>query len=426
MRKINLLPADTYIVVNKTILTDNDRKLLINLYEPIIGSSATSLYLTLWCDLDKLELMSKDFNHHHLMTILKLSLNDIIEAKVALEAVGLIKSYYKKGENVNSYIYELYSPLSAHEFFHHPILNVVLYNNIGVNEYEILTNRYKKPSFDLKDYEEITQKMNQTFKSTTLESFGNEDIQKREANKTNIESLIDFDLLIGSIPNKILNEKALNNKTKELINSLAFIYNIDTLKMSELLRLTIDASGMINKSELTSQTRKFYEYNNNGNLPTLIYRTQPDHLRSPEGDLSNRGKMLYIFENTTPYDFLRSKYKGHNPTARDLKLLEYLALELSFSPAVINVLIDYVLRINDNKLTRAFIETIAGQWTRLGIKTADEAMKLAGKEHKKTHKKVASKKTVPDLPSWFNGENTTSQMSEEEIQEIEGLLSEFK
>ena len=81
MGKVNLLPADIYIVINKTILTEHDKKTLINLYEPIVGSTAISLYLTLWSDLDKRELISKDYNHHHLMTISKNSLNEIKEAR---------------------------------------------------------------------------------------------------------------------------------------------------------------------------------------------------------------------------------------------------------------------------------------------------------------------------------------------------------
>ena len=71
MKEKNLLPADTYIVINKTILTEVDKKNLINLYEPILGPLPISLYLTLWSDLDKNEIMSKDYTHHHLMTFLK-------------------------------------------------------------------------------------------------------------------------------------------------------------------------------------------------------------------------------------------------------------------------------------------------------------------------------------------------------------------
>jgi replication initiation and membrane attachment protein len=194
--------------------------------------------------------------------------------------------------------------------------------------------------------------------------------------------------------------------------------------MSEIIRLTLDENGMINRDLLQKEVRKNYEYNNGGSLPTLIYRTQPDYLKAPEGDTSNKGKMIYIFENTTPYDFLKSKYKNVNPTPRDLKLLEYLAVDLNMTPAVINVLIDYVLRINNNKLTRAFIETIAGQWTRLDIKTAVSAMKEAEKEYKKRSKKEISKDVK--LPVWFNNENDKASVSEDEEKEMENLLNKYR
>ena len=140
MQKISLLPADAYVVVNKTILTEIDKKNLINLYEPVIGPLPISLYLTLWSDLDRSETMSKDYTHHHLMTFLKTRLDQIKEAREALEAVGLLKTYFKKEHDINHYIYELFSPLDAYEFFNHPILNVVLYNNIGEHEYRFIKN----------------------------------------------------------------------------------------------------------------------------------------------------------------------------------------------------------------------------------------------------------------------------------------------
>ena len=424
MNEITLLPADNYVVVNKTILTDNDKVNLINLYEPIIGPLAISLYLTLWSDLDRTLTFSDSYNHHHLMTFLKSNLNDIKEARSALEALGLIKTYYKEGDNINYYIYELYSPISAYEFFNHPILNIVLYNNLGVNEYNNLIKSYKKVNFKYDDYKDISSTLNDTCKSSAYNNFNNENIKNKNSNKPKLDNLIDFDVLKESIPNKVLGNNAFNKKTKELINNLAFIYNLDTLKVSEILRLTIDENGLINKDLFIKEVRKYYEYNNGGSLPTIIYRTQPEHLKSPEGDLSSAGKMVYIFENTTPYDFLKSKYKNNNPTPRDLKLLEYLALELNMPPAVINVLIDYVLRISDNKLNKAYVETIAGQWTRLGIKTAREAMNQAKKEYKKKPKKEINKSVK--LPTWFDNEQKDINVSEEEKKEIEALLKEFK
>lgn len=55
MKYISLLPADLYTVINKTLLTEYDKKNLISLYEPIIGALPVSLYLSLWSDLDKSE-----------------------------------------------------------------------------------------------------------------------------------------------------------------------------------------------------------------------------------------------------------------------------------------------------------------------------------------------------------------------------------
>ena len=421
MKLVTLLPADQYVVVNKTILTEIDKKNLIYLYEPIIGFGAVSLYLTLWSDLDRLEIMSKDFTHHHLMSILKCSLEMIKQAREALEAVGLMKTYYKEGD-INSYVYELYSPLSASEFFNNPILNIVLYNNVGEAEYHSLKKMYRKVNVDLKDYQDITKPMNETFESTNMPIV---EVRSRETLPLNIESEIDFDFIISSIPKGILNEKAINKKMKELIINLAFIYDLDTLKIVELIRTSLNEKGMIERDTLRKNARKYYQFKS-GALPTLVYRTQPEYLKTPVGDTSRKGRIIGVFENTSPYDFLKSKYHGANPTSRDLKLLEMLMIDLELNPAVVNVLIDYVLKKNNNKLNGNYVETVAGQWKRAGVKTAREAMDLAEKEHKKmrksTDKKSSKAMREAPVPIWFDKQIEKSEISEEEAKELEELL----
>jgi len=424
MKVRTLLPADQYIVVNKTILTEIDKKNLINLYEPIIGANAVSLYLTLWSDLDKLEIMSIDYNHHHLMTILKSDLNTIKLSREALEATGLLKTYFKSGE-INNYVYELYSPLSASEFFNHPIFNVVLYNNIGKMEYEMLKKQYGKINVDLKEYEDITKRIDETFEA--VNSGYSVDARERTVMSISTINQVDFDLIIETLPRHLLNDRTFNKKNKELINNLAFIYDLDTLKVIEILRMVLNENGYLNKELLRKTARKYYQFNNGG-LPTLLYRSQPEYLKSPVGDNTKRGKIIGVFENTTPYDFLKSKYKGSNPTSRDLKLLESLLIDLELKPAVVNVLVDYVLRKNDNKLTTSFVETIAGQWKRAGIETARDAMELAEKEHKKYNKQLKNKPTVKknDEPIWFNQNIEKETISDEEKEELAELLKEFR
>ena len=419
-----LLPADRYLVVNKTILTEYDKKILIALYEPILGAMPISLYLTLWHDLDETELFSRNQTHHHLMSILKCDLKTIKKARESLEALGLLKTYVKQG-SVNEYIYEVFSPLLPNEFFNHPILNIVLYNNIGVQEYDRLKTFYQKVKLDTKDYVEITKKLDDVYVSSDLAMF--EDAIERTNSKISVSDRIDFDLLISSIPKGLVNERAFSKKTKELINLLSFIYNIDTLKMVEIIRTVINEYGMIDKKNLRIAARKYYQFKNNA-LPTLVYRSQPEYLKSPEGDMSMRGKIIAMFENTSPYDFLKSKNKGVNPTSKDLRLLESLLIDMELPPAVVNVLIDYVLRKNNNKLTNAYVETIAAQWKREDLKTAKEAMEFAEKEHKKMSgkKSQVKTKTVSKEPVWFNKNIEKTEISEDEAEELENLLKEFK
>ena len=234
---ISILPADMYIVVNKTVLQENDSKILTMLYQPIIGIGAVNLYLTLCLDLDKNEFMSEENSHHHLMTNMRMRLSDIVIAREKLEAIGLIKSYFKEGEDVNTYIYEIFSPLSAHEIFSHPILNIVLYNNVGKKEYERIVENYKIPRISLKDYEDITLSFNEVFTSVSSNSFiTNEDLTMKNKNKLSFSNFFDMDLLILGIDENLKNEKVFNEEVKSLILNLSFIYKLDVTTMQILMK----------------------------------------------------------------------------------------------------------------------------------------------------------------------------------------------
>ena len=433
MKNRTILPADTYIVINKTVLNDSDKKLISMLYQPIIGYTAVSLYFTLLDDLDKLEVMSGDLTHHHLMATMQLRLEDIVIAREKLEACGLLKTYYKTG-NVNQYVYLIYSPMSAHEFLTHPILNVVLFNNLGKKEYERIVNYYKIPRINLKDYEDITSSFDEVFTSVRGNSFEvNQDITKRDTNNILLNKGIDFNLLISSIPSSMVHEKCFSKETREFINALSFTYQLDTLAMQGLVRDALNEKGMIDKTLLRKSCREYYQFEHNGDLPTLIYNKQPDYLKKPAGDHSKWAKMVYAFENLTPYQFLKAKYKGAEPTDRDKRLIENLLVDQKLNPGVVNVLIAYVLKINHEQLKKSYVEAIAGQWKRLNIETVEDAMKIAEKEHKKVKKafeknttsKKSSTKKEASLPAWFDKELENEKTTEEEVAELNKILEEL-
>ncbi len=421
-----LLPADSYIVVNKTIITEIDKKILIDLYQPIIGNKSISLYFTLLNDLEKNSIMTDLLTHHHLQTVMQISLEEVVSAREKLEAVGLLKTYLKH-DSINNYIYMLYSPLPAQEFLNHPILNVVLYNNIGKKEYEKILNTYKIPRINTKDYEDITASFEDVFASVAGSSFyKNDDIISKENGTLNIKTSIDFELLEAGLKN-IINERSLTKELKTLINNLSIIYNLDVLTLQNLIVTCVKENGSIDKDELRKKAKNYYKFENSSNLPTLIYRKQPEYLKTPLGDLSGKAEMIYIFENTTPYNFIKSKYNGGKVIDRDLNLIESLLIDLKLSPGVVNVLLDYTLKVNNQKINKNYVETIASNWKRLGIETVPQAMQACIKEYKKSKKNDNQKeKQQKDIiPEWFNNPKDKKEISEEKAKELQDILSRY-
>ena len=430
MKEINILPADTFIVVNRTILSENDRKIISMLYQPIIGSIATSLYYTLWADLDKAEILSSEYTHHHLMSSLRIKMEHIVIARKKLEAVGLVKTHVKKSD-VNSFVYELFSPISASEFFNHPILNIVLYNNIGKKEYENLLKYFKVPRINLSSYEDITSSFDSVFDSApgTVYDNLNEDLRVNKTGDIKIDKTFDFDLLISSVPSGVITNKTFSKEVKELINNLSFVYNLDEMEMKSSILSSIKENGLIDKVALRKNVKNYYKFSNENKLPKLVYKSQPEYLKSPVGSESKRAKMIYVFENTSPYNFLRGRSNGAKPSSRDLSLLETLLSDFKLNPGVVNVLIDYVLKINNKKLTRGFLEAIASQWKRLNIETVEEAMKAAEKEYKKMKKLNEMPKGQSmgkeNLPEWFDQNINKEKISVEDEKSLKDMLREF-
>lgn len=418
MLKKIVLPADTYIVVNKTILNDQDRKLLSMLYQPIIGSVATNLYFSLWSNLDRNEIISTEYTHHYLMANMQLNLDEIIEARERLEGIGLLKVFFQEG-NINRYIYELYSPVSSYEFFNNPILNTAFYSNVGKEEYDKTVAYFEIPRLNTKDYEEITCSFHEIFSSCALTPIENKNnIKKLNRLGLNFVPKIDLNNILSTIPEEMLNIKGITRETREFLYKISYIYDLDDEEFSSIIRNSLNERHLIDKKLVRDNCRKYYSFENSGKLPSLVFRNQPEYLRKPVGDISKRAKIIYNFETLAPYDFLTYKNNNVKPSKLDLSILEMLLIDYNLNPGVVNVLIDYVLKINNNKLVKNFIEVIAAQWKRSKIETVEEAMKIAEKEYKSKKKIISStpknKKILEETPEWFNKNIEANEVSEEE------------
>lgn len=422
----NVLPADTFVIVNKTVLQD-ERRILVSLYEPLIGALAINLYNTLWTYLDHLEIISTEYTHNTLLNSMMITINEMLDARRKLEAIGLLKTYVKKGD-VNNFVYELYSPISAKEFINNPILNTALYNALGPSEYERRVEFFKVPNINLKNYEDITVRFSDifTWSSSSLRTIDIYNLKSKTTRPLEIISKIDINTILSLIPNEILNHRSITKDMRNYLMKISFIYDYDNECMIELIRNSITDKHTIDKKLLRENANKYYQFENMGKLPSLVYKTQPEYLRSSSETVSKRTKLINLFETTSPYDFINSKYKTGTPSNSDLNIIAYLLLDLDLKPGVVNVLIDYVLKINSNKLNKSFVDTIAAQWKKSNIETVEDAMNIAETEYKKRNEKLSTikKNVVKEVvkPSWFNQEIEETIATEDEIKLLEEML----
>ncbi|RSL34307.1 hypothetical protein D7Z54_07070 [Salibacterium salarium] len=152
--------------------------------------------------------------------------------------------------------------------------------------------------------------------------------------------------------------------------------------------------------------------------------------------------MVLFYEKTSPLSFLESVSDGAKAPQTDVKLVESLLFDYQLQPGVVNVLVDYAMRLNNMKLVKNFVQTIAGQWSRKKIYTVEDAMELAKREYQEKKKRAqqeSSRSTSSNnknrstrpyvrkdkLPKWLENDNNQEKTAESK-QEEETKLNEEK
>ena len=104
-----------------------------------------------------------------------------------------------------------------------------------------------------------------------------------------------------------------------------------------------------------------------------------------------------------PVRFLQQKQHGIEVTNSDKRLIEVLMKEYKLQPDVVNVLLEYVLEKTNQRLTKSYVEKVAGMWIRLQIDTHEKALQLI--EDEKNKQQSVSVKKIIELPDWFHQSN---------------------
>jgi replication initiation and membrane attachment protein len=363
-----------------------------------------------------------------------MKLNDIYLERKKLEGIGLLKTYKKENEQYRLFIYELQPPLKPETFFEDDVLNIYLYSRLGKQKFLEVRNKFIKPAATHSDFEVVTASFNDAFESVhqselmtkrhseideTLKIKDDEQFVQRESASDLVfySSSFDFDLLLQDLKAFILPKELITDEIKACIIRLAFVYSIDPLEMSSILQQAYMNEGELTPNFIRKAVQDWYKFEYPKDLPALSERTQPlpNQMMRDKEPKTPQEKVVKHFETVSPRQLLEGYSDGSKPAAADLKLVESIMLDQKLNPGVTNVLIDYVLKTNDMKLIKSYVEKIASHWKRKNITTVVQAMALAKSEHQKyqewTTNKAKSQSAkgsprknprVDKLPEWMD------------------------
>lgn len=407
---------NNYVVKSASMLSGYDRKILTLLYQPLCGSGALSLYLTLWCKYES-NVTDKILNHKTLFNIMDCNVDEFESCRNKLEGLGLIKTFVKE-EEMPLYCYELYSPLGPKEFFKHELLGTLLKQKLDEEDYNELKSMFVINKDKNNGYFDVSHNFNEVYNidmndtnslKTIIED--NDEIAQRKNGKIGANFSLEIFLMVLK-ENKI-RKSLINNNLVELMESMANLYRLDEYEMCNILLTSIEGLGSQERVNYETFKRKCFEYRK-------VVKVSVKDVRALENKKQGISKKAEMLQELEPFQFLRIKQGNVEPSSQDVKLVEDLSLMSKLNPGVINVLLDYVMLNKQNTLPYNYVMKIASSLARENIQTALEAMDYFTK-YKTSYSKATNAETVEAKPVQKKVEKVEEDINVDEALELERL-----
>ncbi|WP_339288265.1 DnaD domain protein [Ureibacillus sp. FSL K6-0786] len=381
-----LQPKDHFDIILPHSLSSYERQLLTLFYQPLTGPEPISLYLTLWAEGE--DAHRETLNHYYLMNVLDMPIGKVFQARISLEAIGLLRTYRKEeGEN-RFFIYELVRPLDAETFFQDPLLSMFLFSKIGEQAYRKLRKRFIK-RMNMDSFKEVSRTFMDVYKpihTNVPQEFIEPNLETKNRNYPFYYEQFDFALLQAGLSEQLIPTSVFTIEVKEWIAKIAFLYQFSPLDMQKVVILAIDDEMRISLDRLKKAASDYYKLTISKEVPKLekTFEMKPQEIQNQP--LTKEQELIDYLETTPPVQVLRDINNGKEPVPSSVEIAEDLILKHGMPVGVVNVLLEYVMLTTDMKLPRKYVERIADHWMRKNVRTAKEAMELARTERDQYNK----------------------------------------
>lgn len=351
-----MIGNDYYIAVLAQPLDQGYQDVISIFYLPLIGKNALMLYSVLVSE-SKKPIMTE---LKRLCILTSLDINDLEEEIITLERYSLISTFKKD----NTYLFKINNPSTINEFVSNEIYSRLYLQRVGKEQNDISISRYVNKKISEKGYENITHKFDMNLLASWDEMA--ESVYqngKKKLYDDDIKITFDYELFLRECDKSSLlfPHKYRSEDNMKAIGQIATIFSIPADKMVKLVARSID-----NDNDLLDLEKLRLKAINEKSV--LTSEKEVDYSLPPV-------EFLYRLQNVPV-------------SSADKKLLEYLQIDLKMNIEVINVLVEYVLKATEGRMSKAYVEKVATTWIRQGIDTIEKAKTQIENEPSKNKKKA--------------------------------------
>ncbi|MCH3961894.1 MAG: DnaD domain protein [Solobacterium sp.] len=373
---------------------------LMTLYQPLVGSDAVLIYLTLAAEAESKH--GQD-SFQRVFALTGIPAATFAKACAKLEEYMLLRTYIKEEGNRNCYIYLLNLPLSAKDFAENGFYMSRYQKIMGQGQTEISLTKAMGGMVSLQGYKDVTHAVKNLKQEDYDRTIAYAEVKPQYVFSTEDAAInFDYERFLAKCTALVFPIELRSQENMALIGRLATVYGLSPERMIILTKECVRLSTMEFDSEkLKIKAARAVSDAAAGNDPYEI----------------------------SPVSFLQSKQNGVPVSYTDKKLVERLSTEMHFSNTVINIMLEYILQVSQNRLSPKFVDMVAGEWARDGIATKEQALLETKKQLKTVSRNRAHVKI--EMPEYMKkqkaeGIQEDPQASQEQIEQLKEMQKKIK
>ncbi|MCQ2753125.1 MAG: DnaD domain protein [Bacilli bacterium] len=367
-----LASKDYLEVVGASVISDVDFDVIARLYQPLVGYKACMLYFTLVNYMERSE--NELFPHEYFFTLMQITASDFLQARKALEAAGLIKTYLKVEDDLKKYTYVIYAPKSPKDFFSDVLFKGLLVRYLGEKEATKLALHYKS-KLNLDGYKDVSASFVDVFQPDLNDaSFDAKMPTNLKDNKAlKVDTQFSYEDFFTHLKTALMvSEEAFSKAEVTEIERIATLYGLDVITMADIVMQSFNERNKKgNRVDLNALKERAI---NQAKFSTIARKVNKGQTYIKISGRTALADELKLMEEISPKMYLQSKQDGVAPVTADLNLINYLSENMGLSHGVINALISYCLKMCNNRLNKNYVEKVASSLRREKITTALDAM----------------------------------------------------